>query len=93
MEDGDGAPMLSIRPSAEILKPDLLVYWTSRPPGDALPPDAVLVGSLSGTSARRLALPARARGGNGAIVVYSVAHDEVVAHFAIREALAASAGT
>lgn len=82
-----GEPLLALQPTRAILEPDLLVYWT--PPGsDAPGAGSVLLGSLAGSAARRLPLPERAAGG-GSIVVYSLAHGEVVARLALADALAA----
>jgi hypothetical protein len=79
---------LLIRPKTHILKPDLLVYWASSPPAsDTLGKDAVLVGRLSGTSRRQLALPTAASGGNGTILIYSLAHHEVITRFPLGAAM------
>lgn len=73
---------LLLRPTKVILKPDLLVYWTSQPlTNQKLAQDAILIGSLSGTSRRELLLPSAATTRQGTIVIYSIAHGEVIAHF------------
>lgn len=55
--------------------PDLLAYWTPHDTsGDQLPPDAVLLGPLPGGE-RTFARP----GAGGALVLFSLAHGDVVA--------------
>ena len=87
----DGQRLLAIRPSAVILKPDLLVYWTPRAERVAPGGDAVLIGRLAGSSRRWLRLPERAADASGDVLVYSLAHGEVVSRFALAEALAGGA--
>jgi hypothetical protein len=86
--------MLAIRPTEVMLKPDLLVYWTQQDAADqALPAQAVLIGRLSGTARRNLRLPKSAKDtGNGHILIYSLAHHEIVARFELDEARASSTG-
>jgi len=79
---------LIIRPRTVILKPDLAVYWTPQSGASLkLAGDALLIGGLSGTSQRELTLPPAASQGNGTVIIYSVAHQEVVAGFPLRDAL------
>lgn len=92
-DDSDtGEIVLEIRPTKVILKPDLLVYWTQQAaPDDSLPPQAVLIGRLSGTARRALRLPKSAVDARtGSILIYSLAHHEIVARIALDEALAMS---
>ena len=70
----EDARSVVLAPRDDLLRPDLLVYWTAQAVEDALPPDAVLVGSLAGTAPRRLTLP-RAE---GRLALYSLGHREVV---------------
>ena len=59
--------------------PDLLAYWTPRDAGgDKLPPDAVLLGPLPGGE-RTFARP----GAGGALVLFSLAHGEIIARTAL----------
>lgn len=77
----DGGLRLDLEPSAPVRAPDLLVYWhpdTGATPGDpALPHGATLLGRFAG-GAYGLPLPAAAHGGGG-LILYSLAHGEVVA--------------
>ena len=83
----DGQVAVAIEPESVILKPELLVYWTPQTQvASQLDPTAVLVGSLAGTSRRLLMLPAAASTGDGNLLVYSFAHQEIVDHFALRTA-------
>ncbi len=89
----EGALELALRPVEVILAPDLLVYWIANAEADALPGSgAVLLGSLSGTSRRRLALPAAARGAEGQIAVYSLSHGALVDRFALTDAIGGAIG-
>ena len=82
-EIGDGL-VVAIRPTTVILRPDLLVYWVGDAAATELPSEgAVLAGSLSGTSYRRLSLPAMASQEPGTILVYSLAHGEVITRFPV----------
>jgi len=86
--DGKGATLV-IRPETVLLKPDLLVYWAPRDDvAQQITDDAILVGSLSGTSRRLLRLPEAAASGDGELLVYSLAHQEIVDRIALRDALA-----
>jgi hypothetical protein len=58
--------------------PAVLAYWSAGAPGDELPGDAVLLGSL-GEGARRFALPPAAGEGSGTVFVFSLGHGEVLA--------------
>lgn len=59
--------------------PDPLVYWSPEPaqPGGPLPAGSVLAGALVDGRARGLGLPPDAAGGT--LVLYSLAHQRVVA--------------
>ena len=72
-------PVLTIRPTAPIFKPDVLVYWTASGEGSGLPEDAILVGGLSEDLSQTLTLPRAAAGARGAILVYSLPYQEILA--------------
>jgi len=78
---------IGIRPLAVMAKPDLLVYWTARPPRDddlaARLDDAELVGSLSGRSRRLLRL--RDRADRGYLLIYSLGYGELLADLPLAE--------
>ena len=66
--------------TTEVLRlPELLVYWSPENPSGFLPEDRVLLGSWAVTSTRVFKLPARAVGPTGAITLYSLSQQEVVA--------------
>lgn len=82
VEPETGGLVVAIRPTTVILRPDLLVYWVGDAAAMELPSEgAVLAGSLSGTSYRRLSLPAIASQEPGTMLVYSLAHGEVITRF------------
>lgn len=61
--------------------PEALVFWTPErmDNADALPEDRVLLGTWAATSARTYALPQRAQGNSGSIVLYSLSQQDVLA--------------
>lgn len=61
----------------EFVRPDLIVYWVAGSPNltDALPDNAILLGSFSSTT---LPLPDEAVKSNGRIVLFSLADNEIV---------------
>ena len=77
----DGAAWrLELDPARPIALPEVLVYWSASPSaGGGLPEDAYLLGGLAGDRARSFALPADALGRAGALVLYSLGHQQVVA--------------
>ncbi len=62
----------------EFVKPDLIVYWISGNPEitGKLPDNALLLGAFSASA---LSLPATAASESGALVLYSLANNEIVA--------------
>lgn len=82
-ENAAGLLALEIRPRADLGQPDVLVYWLPRarlphePRG--LPEGALLLGSFAGSRAQHYELPQRAREEAGAILLYSLAHQRVLA--------------
>ena len=86
----DSAPqsVLRLRPASMILKPDILVYWApSTHIGEGLPAGSILIGRLAGVALRDMPLPDQATEGTGLILVYSLSHNEIVAHFPLNKAL------
>ena len=59
--------------------PDLLVYWhMGDAPSDQLPDNGFLLGSLAGTDVHQYVLPDTALHVDGQLILYSLAHQEVV---------------
>ena len=71
---------LDYHPVDDPERPDLLLYWSASPfVGSAkLPADAILLGPLAGAQARSFSLEDEIEGA-GHLMVYSLAHAEVVA--------------
>ena len=71
---------LGLRPLEDVRLPDPLVYWSAlaAPRGGGLPPDAVLLGSLSALRPREFALPPEALVTDGQILLYSLGHGQLV---------------
>lgn len=64
--------------------PDLLVYWAmSKPEGDRLPSNAILLGSLGGVRVHYHRLPDEAAKTNGNLLLYSLAHRAVAGRLAM----------
>ncbi len=63
---------LILRPTSAILQPELQVFWTA----DGRVDRALSLGRLSATDYRVFTLPEPALDGHGALVVYSIAHEE-----------------
>ena len=61
----------------DFLRPDLMAYWVAARPqaANALPPDAVLLGSFVATV---LVLPAEATKTEGTLILFSLADQEIV---------------
>ncbi|MCP3981680.1 MAG: hypothetical protein GY716_20460 [bacterium] len=67
-----------IEATADLTLPDLLLYYASSTiEGASLPQDVRLLGALEGARPSTVVLPA---GGEGSLVLYSLAHHEIVAH-------------
>ena len=73
----DGARVIELSPKQDLESPDVLVYWSESDARDALPPNAILLGSLAGIQQRRFALSKSVHGGR--LYLYSLAHQELVA--------------
>ena len=74
---GAGKYAVSFSAAADYVKPDLLVYWSAGSPNltNALPEDAVLLGRFNSP---QLVLPAAAEKSDGALVLFSLADNEIV---------------
>jgi len=75
----DGRSYVEIVARTDVQRPDVLVYW--QPQQVATLVDAVLLGSLAGTEARRFELPGGTSG--GALALFSLGHQELFAHAAL----------
>ncbi len=77
---------LLIQPTSIILKPDLLVYWTpDTPTNERLQGNALLLGEISGTSLRRMPIPRAVGNGSGTVIIFSFAHQDIIAQFPTSE--------
>ena len=67
--------------AAEIVKPDLIVYWVPGSPtiAAALPDQAILLGAFVQSKPVPLPLPGEAAALSGVLVLYSLADHEIVA--------------
>jgi hypothetical protein len=75
-EQGTGRLAVELNAASDFLKPDLLVYWSAgQPAGDALPPNASLLGAFV---AGPLALPEEASVSDGSLILFSLADQEIV---------------
>lgn len=72
-----GSFAVSFRAPEDFAKPDVLVYWVTgeTTTGDALPDNARLLGTFS---TAELKLPADLAGGDGRLILYSLADQEIV---------------
>lgn len=73
----NGSLAVGFSAAKELVKPDLLAYWSasSPGPGDRLPTDARLLGALI---AGPLALPDEASRSAGSLILFSLAEHEIV---------------
>jgi len=74
------ATLLAIEPLTEFAQPDVLAYWAPvAVSGSSLPRQAFLLGSIAGRRAGVFKLPAAAgHQGGGQLVLFSLAHGEVL---------------
>lgn len=72
---------VELQPRQIFTKPDILVYWhePAAATGNQLPENAYLLGALAGKQLRRFVLPEAARLVEGSLVLYSLAHHQIVA--------------
>ena len=78
VREGGEAAQLEVEALEPLRQPDLLLYFSATPPSEALPGDAHLLGSVAYRQTRSYPLPATAAPG-GHLVLYSLAHQAVVA--------------
>ena len=76
-----GQLAIELTPTDHIIRPDLLVYWVpgERKFQDTLPDDAFLLGSFAQSSPTPLALHDAASKQIGALVLYGLADQEIIA--------------
>ena len=71
---------LDIIPVREFGEPDLLLYWDDRKPETGkLSENAILLGSLKGAKPRRMVVPQSVPSSAGYVVLFSLAHQRVIA--------------
>jgi hypothetical protein len=76
---GGGGLEIELSPATAFRGPDLLLYWTARGlPVDDLAPADVLLGEVSGQPVRRFQLPPAVGPGQGSLLLFSLAHHEVI---------------
>ncbi|HKV73988.1 MAG TPA: hypothetical protein VJN95_05685 [Gemmatimonadales bacterium] len=82
---GDSVPAIEVAFQSTPGAPDLLLYWTRRDEGsdsnDVLFPAVssdVLLGPAEGKDPKVVRLPAEAKGGESALVLYSLGHRELL---------------
>lgn len=74
-----GQDFVDVVVPANLIKPDVLAYLcATAPEGKDLPVDAILLGSVSGSSGNRLALPSSMPIEARFVVLYSLGHQEVI---------------
>ncbi len=79
---GKEAAQLEVEALEPLRRPDVLLYFSATAPADTLPADAHLLGSVAHRQTRSFPLPtAAAKGGH--LVLYSLAHQDVVASAAL----------
>lgn len=72
---------VELHPQDDLKAPDLLVYWHPEPAvqTEQLPDEAYLLGALAGTQMGRFILPAPALTQEGSLILYSLAHQKIIA--------------
>jgi hypothetical protein len=77
--EGDSAVAIEVRNSSSPGAPDLLLYWTRKQESaGAIDSGDVLLGSAKGTASSLFRLPAEARGGESALLLYSLAQRQLL---------------
>jgi hypothetical protein len=80
----DDGRVIEIAPRGSLRHPDLLAYWARGTEVEAgLGDGDVLLGRAGGSSPRRYRLPAEAEDGPGRLVLYSLAHRQIVGQAAL----------
>ncbi len=82
---------LTLRPDTPLPSPEVLVYWASKSASE-LPDDARLLGRLNGVAPRSFIVPEANRGESGHLILYSLAHDEVVETLQLQPAWTSTVG-
>jgi hypothetical protein len=70
--------LVELTPLAEPHVADLLVYWSAGPAGEALTPDAILLGPLAGRLPARYRLPPESARQTAELILYSAAAGRVL---------------
>jgi hypothetical protein len=72
---------VELQPQDYLKIPDLLVYWHPKPSIQTgkLPDDVYLLGVMAGTQKLRFVLPEPAMTQDGSIILYSLAHQKIIA--------------
>lgn len=78
---------LSERADAAVAAPDVLVYWSEQPVDEALPEGAWLLGPLRGERPAAFRVPVSLEGADGFLVLYSLAHRQLLGGIAVTLAL------
>ena len=77
---GRAKTFLDVIPVRELEEPDLLLYWDDRrPETGSLSEKAILLGSLKGVKPRRLIVPQSVPASVGYVILFSLAHQRVIA--------------
>jgi hypothetical protein len=70
---------IELSPATSFRGPDLLLYWSSRSlPVDGVAQSDLLLGEVSGQPVGRFRLPPAVRPGQGVLLLFSLAHHEIV---------------
>ena len=82
------ATLVELSAAEDLALPDVLIYWSATEgEGTSLAGDEFLIGSFFGKRTQRFALPAAAHSGvdgpTGKLILYSLAHNRVVASASI----------
>ncbi|MDA0712031.1 MAG: hypothetical protein O3B73_17680 [bacterium] len=85
--DSSGSEVMILRPQKVLPFPDVLIYWQPGAQTVRIDEQAVLLGSLSGTLATRIVLPEK----EGKLVLYSLAHGDILSSLTVASGRAVSA--
>lgn len=86
---------VQLEPLKDLSKPDVLIYWhpAESPIEHGLPGGAYFVGSLSSHQSPKMLLPERALQTDGRLILYSLAHQEVISSTLLPTRVQPSEGT